>query len=218
MGSLGGNKMFYIYCYTNNFNNKKYVGQTTYPARRRGEHRYAAFTKSSPEYNLLFHKKLREYGEENFTFEILEEIDTTDTDYVDGREQFWIQQKESYIKTGKGYNLTLGGQQKGRHKLIEQSKINEVINLLENTNLIYKQIAEQTGVSLKIIVNINRGSYIGCPLRQYPIRRLHKISQETKDIIKELLETTTMTRQEIADIMEVSLSTIKRVKTSMKTS
>ena len=68
--------MFYIYCYTNNFNNKKYVGQTTYPARRRGEHRYAAFTEDSPEYNLLFHRKLREYGEENFTFEILEEIDT----------------------------------------------------------------------------------------------------------------------------------------------
>ena len=210
--------MFYIYCYTNNFNNKKYVGQTTYPARRRGEHRYAAFTEDSPEYNLLFHRKLREYGEENFTFEILEEIDTTNTDYVDGREQFWIEQKESYVKTGKGYNLTLGGQSKGRHKTLTPEQFQEVIDLLENTSLTYKQINEKTGRSLGSIVDINRGSLAGCPQRSYPIRKPRNISQETKDIIKELLETTSMTRQEIADMMGVSLSTVKRIKASMKNS
>ena len=210
--------MFYIYCYTNNFNNKKYVGQTTYPARRRGEHRYAAFTEDSPEYNLLFHRKLREYGEENFTFEIWEEIDTTNTDYVDGREQFWIEQKESYVKTGKGYNLTLGGQSKGRHKTLTPEQFQEVIDLLENTSLTYKQINEKTGRSLGNIVDINRGSLAGCPQRSYPIRKPRNISQETKDIIKELLETTSMTRQEIADMMDVSLSTVKRIKASMKNS
>jgi transposase len=194
------------------------VGQTTYPARRRGEHRYAAFTKDSPEYNLLFHRKLREYGEENFTFEILEEIDTTNTDYVDGREQFWIEQKESYVKTGKGYNLTLGGQSKGRHKTLTPEQFQEVIDLLENTSLTYKQINEKTGRSLGSIVDINRGSLVGCPQRSYPIRKPRNISQETKDIIKELLETTSMTRQEIADMMDVSLSTVKRIKASMKNS
>ena len=54
--------MYYIYCYTNNINGHKYVGQTSYPARRKSEHKYAAFTPSSEEYNLLFHKKLRQYG------------------------------------------------------------------------------------------------------------------------------------------------------------
>lgn len=210
--------MFYIYCYTNNFNNKKYVGQTTYPARRRSEHRSAANTPDNPEYNFLFHKKLREYGEENFTFEILEEIDTTNLDYVDEREQYWIIKKESYVKTGKGYNLTLGGQQKGRHKLLTEEQFNEVIDLLENTTLTYQQIHDKTGRSLGNIVDINRGSLAGCPIRKYPIRKPHKIPQETKDIIKELLETTTMTRQEIADMMDVSLSTVKRVKASMKNS
>ena len=194
------------------------MGQTTYPARRRGEHRYAAFTEDSPEYNLLFHRKLREYGEENFTFEILEEIDTTNTDYVDGREQFWIEQKESYVKTGKGYNLTLGGQSKGRHKTLTPEQFQEVIDLLENTSLTYKQINEKTGRSLGSIVDINRGSLAGCPQRSYPIRKPRNISQETKDIIKELLETTSMTRQEIADMMNVSLSTVKRIKASMKNS
>ena len=70
--------MYYIYCYTNKINNKKYVGQTSNLARRKSEHRYAAFNNQSKEYDHIFHKKLRDYGEDNFIFEILEEIDTTD--------------------------------------------------------------------------------------------------------------------------------------------
>ena len=210
--------MFYIYCYTNKLNNKKYVGQTSNPTRRKGEHRYAAITPSSKEYNFLFHKKLREYGEENFIFEVLEEIDTTDLDYVDAREQFWINQKESYVKTNKGYNLTLGGQNQNHRKLVTEKQILEVIDLLENTDLTYKQINEKTGRNLQLIVDVNKGIFPGCPIRKYPIRKLHKISEETKDIIKELLLTTNLTRQQIADIVGVSLSTVKRVKASLKNS
>ena len=122
--------MYYIYCYTNNINGHKYVGQTSYPARRKSEHKYAAFTPSSEEYNLLFHKKLRQYGEENFSFEILEEIETNDLNLVDSREIYWIEKLSSHIKTGKGYNLTLGGQCLGRHKEITEEKIRLVVKLL----------------------------------------------------------------------------------------
>lgn len=210
--------MFYIYCYTNNFNNKKYIGQTTWPARRRSEHKYAALTPTSPEYNFIFHKKLREYGIENFTFEILEEIDTTNLDYVDSREQYWIEKQQSYIKTGKGYNLTLGGQNNGRHKLLTDEQFNEVVNLLENTDLTYKEIAQKTGRSLNTITNINRGSLSGCPIRKYPIRKLHKLSQETKDIIIELLETTKLSQRKIAEIVGVSKSTVYRINKTIKNS
>jgi group I intron endonuclease len=134
--------MYYIYCYTNKINNHKYVGQTSYPARRKSEHKYAAFTSTSDEYNFLFHKKLREYGEENFSFEILEEIDTNDLELVDIRESYWIEKMSSHVKTGKGYNLTLGGQSLGRHKEITEEKVRLVVKLLGENQLTQKAIAE----------------------------------------------------------------------------
>ena len=206
--------MFYIYCYTNIYNNKKYVGQTTWPARRKSEHKHAANTPGCKEYDLLFHKKLREYGDDGFRFEILEEIDTTNTDLVDEREAYWIQHLSSYVKTGMGYNTTLGGQGTGRCKLLEPEVINQVIYMLK-TQATYKEINEKLGVSLKTIVNINRGSYAGSPSENYPIRRV-RISEEIKDAIREALLTTKKTRQEIADEFDVSLSTVKRIKAELK--
>ena len=203
--------MYYIYCYTNNINGHKYVGQTSYPARRKSEHKYAAFTPSSEEYNLLFHKKLRQYGEENFSFEILEEIETNDLNLVDSREIYWIEKLSSHIKTGKGYNLTLGGQSLGRHKEITEEKIRLVVKLLSENQLTQKASAEQVGLSQGTIININRGIGFQIPGVSYPIRQ-NGISDDIKQGIAYLLTNTKKTRQQIADEMGVSLSTVKRIK------
>lgn len=203
--------MYYIYCYTNNINGHKYVGQTSYPARRKSEHKYAAFTPSSEEYNLLFHKKLRQYGEENFSFEILEEIETNDLDLVDSREVHWIEKLSSHVKTGKGYNLTLGGQSLGRHKEITEEKVRLVVKLLGENQLTQKAIAEQVRLSQGTIININRGIGFQIPGISYPVRQ-NGISDDIKQGIAYLLTNTKKTRQQIADEMGVSLSTVKRIK------
>ena len=203
--------MYYIYCYTNKINDHKYIGQTSYPARRKSEHKYAAFTPTSDEYNFLFHKKLREYGEENFSFEILEEIDTNDLELVDIRESYWIEKMSSHVKTGKGYNLTLGGQGFGRHKEITEEKIRLVVKLLSENQLTQKAIAEQVGLSQGTIININRGIGFQIPGVSYPVRQ-NGISDDVKQGIAYLLTNTKKTRQQIADEMGVSLSTVKRIK------
>ena len=203
--------MYYIYCYTNNINGHKYVGQTSYPVRRKSEHKYAAFTPSSEEYNLLFHKKLRQYGEENFSFEILEEIETNDLNLVDSREAYWIEKLSSHVKTGKGYNLTLGGQSLCRHKEITEEKVRLVVKLLGENQLTQKAIAEQVGLSQGTIININRGIGFQIPGVSYPVRQ-NGISDDIKQGIAYLLTNTKKTRQQIADEMGVSLSTVKRIK------
>lgn len=47
------------------------------------------------------------YGIENFTFEVLEEIDISDNHSIQAREQFWIEHFNTIIPNG--YNITFGG-------------------------------------------------------------------------------------------------------------
>lgn len=202
--------MYYIYCYTNNLNGKKYIGQTNAIGRRKGEHKYAAFNPDAKDYNLLFHQKLRQYGLENFTFEILEEIDTLDLDYVDEREQYWIKEKESFVKTGKGYNITLGGQQQARHRQIDNKTVLQIIDLLQNSDLSQKAIGEKFGIAESTMIKINRGEYLGQPNIKYPIR-INNISGDVKQSIAFLLVNSNMTQVAIAKQFGVSRSTVKRI-------
>ena len=89
--------MYYIYCYTNKINNHKYVGQTNNFARRVRQHRSASFNQKASSYNDLFHKKMREYGEENFTVEVLEKGYKDNYEYVNERQQYWIEQMQFII-------------------------------------------------------------------------------------------------------------------------
>lgn len=66
--------MNYIYCYTNKINQHKYVGQTNNLNRRIREHKSCSFNENSTSYNDLIHKKIREYGIDNFSIEVLETI------------------------------------------------------------------------------------------------------------------------------------------------
>lgn len=142
-----------IYKITNCINNKSYIGQTVNPDLRWWQHRNGRGS-------VLLSQALKKYGEENFLFEILEW-----TENPDERERYLI---EKFNSMEKGYNLTLGGI---GGKTIKKEKIDEIYDLLLNTDFTIKEISEKTKIGITTISFINNGHTFVRKEYIYPIRK-----------------------------------------------
>jgi len=196
--------MNYIYCYTNKLNGKKYVGQTNNIERRKREHHSAAFNKNSKDYEYLFHQKLRQYGEENFIFSILEEATE---EQVDSAEQFWIKELHSYVQEN-GYNLTLGGCQPPQTGIYNQN-IDEIKTLIKS-GASYTEISKKYGISISHISAINQGTYYYNNKDSYPLYKYYKDEDEIT-LIKDQLKNTSIPMTELAKQTGMAYSTIKKI-------
>jgi group I intron endonuclease len=96
-----------IYKSTNIINKKSYIGQTISTLnRRKTQHKRIAMTGS----DYLFHRALRKYGFENFSWEILE---TCEKSILNEREEYYIKEFKTYAPENQsGYNMTRGGDTK----------------------------------------------------------------------------------------------------------
>lgn len=92
-----------IYKATNKINGKIYIGQTTRSLRRRKQG-HIQDTKNNRD-NSIFHRAIKKYGKNVFSWEIIENCDSKDE--LDEMEFHYIKQYDSYDN---GYNLTLGGE------------------------------------------------------------------------------------------------------------
>lgn len=97
--------MYYIYLITNKINDKKYIGSTSNPLRRKKEHFQASYTQSCKSYNYPLQKAIRKYGIDNFSFEII--CKTNNKRKVSELERKYIIQYNSLVNVGHGYNQTL---------------------------------------------------------------------------------------------------------------
>lgn len=210
--------MNYIYGYKNKINNKWYIGQTSMPIEERHRlHISGATHKKASDYNCLFHKKIREYGIDNFELEILEEVPNKSD--LDEREQYWIEKKNSFVKNGNGYNLTTGGQYRKdnenyvdiRAKFQTQEEINQIIKEIKNLDNSLVGLAEKYQVSLSLICLINSGKKYHQDNEKYPLRALKtKISDNiVKEIIILLKEN--YTNKEIADLFQIDDNIVYRI-------
>lgn len=210
--------MNYIYGYKNKINNKWYVGQTSMPIEERHRlHISGATHEKANDYNCLFHKKIREYGINNFELEILEEVPNKSD--LDKKEQYWIEKKNSFVKNGKGYNLTTGGQYRKdnenyvdiRAKFQTQEEINQIIKEIKNLDNSLVSLAEKYQVSLSLICLINSGKKYHQDNEKYPLRALKtKISDNVvKEIIILLKEN--YTNKEIADLFQIDDNIVYRI-------
>lgn len=66
--------MIGIYKYTNNINNKVYIGQSINLEQRKYSHKSSAYNEKAGDYNSQFHQAIRKYGLENFSYEVVAEI------------------------------------------------------------------------------------------------------------------------------------------------
>lgn len=94
-----------IYKATNLINNKIYIGLTSSSLQRRISRHINDSSIENPKY--VFHKAMRKYGADNFTFEILED-NIYDKDKLKAKENFYILKYKSYNQNG--YNSTVGGE------------------------------------------------------------------------------------------------------------
>ena len=200
-------KMNYIYCYTNKINGHKYVGKTNNLERRKREHKSNANNPLSKEYNYLFHRKLREYGEENFIFSILQKLE--DSEDINKAECFWIEQLKTFVGDNQGgYNLTRGGEEFSSICLYEEN-IQEIKTAIKN-KVSFDKIKQKYGISISYISAINHGIYYREDNETYPLCKYYKDKDEVS-YIKELLVNSSIPMKELAKQLGISYSTIKKI-------
>jgi group I intron endonuclease len=201
--------MYYIYCYTNKINNHKYVGQTNNYKRRIREHRSCAFNEKASSYNDLIHKKIRQYGEENFEITILEKLYTEDIDEVNKREQYWVKKLDTYCDNGKGYNQDLGGGRRAYSSVLTQEELKEVKNSIKQ-GIPYIDIESKYNISASFISSINQGVYFYDEKEVYPLFRYYKEDKDYDELI-DLLLNSEYSLKKISEMLNLGYSTVKKI-------
>lgn len=198
--------MNYIYVYTNKLNNHQYVGQTNDLARRQREHLSCSSNPESTSYNHLFHKKIREYGIENFDFSVLETVSTVEE--ANFAEQKWIEILKTYVGDNLGgYNMDRGGQNYVSY--IYKENIDDIKNDIKN-GFPYEYISKKYGISAGQISNINSGKQYFDEKENYPLYQYGKTAEEVSKVI-DLLLNSSKTMKVIAEETSMSYSTIKKI-------
>ena len=105
-----------VYKITNICNEKIYIGVTS----KTVEQRWKSHILSSRKNQLALGAAIRKYGEDNFKIEVLELCSSKHQALE--QEIFWIKELKSYISSGRGYNMTLGGDGLFGYKHSEETK------------------------------------------------------------------------------------------------
>lgn len=100
---------FVIYKATNLENGKSYIGfDSDWPART-AQHIQVSHNPNHPQYNSLFHRAIRKYGANTFTWSILYESNVR-THTLQTMEPHFIREHNTHYLIGHGYNMTYGGE------------------------------------------------------------------------------------------------------------
>lgn len=136
--------MIGIYKITNKLNNQCYIGQSVNIENRLYKHKLIPFNVNYAEYNNQIHTAIRNFGIENFNFEIIEECEK---EKLNEREVYWISFYDSYKN---GYNASVGGEQIGKPQIGENNprsylKEKDIVYIREcyNNKIPFRKVFEE---------------------------------------------------------------------------
>lgn len=153
---------------------------------------------------------MREYGEENFTVEVLQQGYEDNYQYINERQQYWIQKKQSYCGTGLGYNMDKGGSNKNHSKKLTDQEIQEVKRILKQEQDTFLDIQQKFNISAPFLSAINHGTYFFNDKEQYPLRKYYKEDNDYDELIDLLLHSSLSLKQ-ISQQLEMGYSTVKKI-------
>ena len=162
--------MGYIYKITNLITNQVYIGQTkNNPIVRWNREKRDA---SNSLNNTLLAKNFREYGFDNFQWEVVEECSNEN---LDDKEKYWINYYQSF---NSGLNMTRGGNGSPSFVKLNPKTLEEIINLLQENILTNRDIANRYSISEQLVCAINTGRMWYQNNLDYPLRKKeHKQKQ-----------------------------------------
>lgn len=162
--------MIGIYKITNKTNGKVYIGQSSNIEQRWKRHQQVPYNPNSEQYEYPLYRAIRKYSLNNFNFEIIEECSKEE---LNDKEIYWIQYYDS-CNPKKGYNLSTGGS--GNHfGKLNYDTLKQVIDLIKNSNIELKDIANKFNISLISIKDINQGHSYYNEKEKYPLRQTKNI-------------------------------------------
>lgn len=187
----------FIYKYVNKINGHTYVGQTNDLNKRYNGHKSDSLNPKSHSYDYPLSNAFRKYGLENFTYEVIEEVNNREE--ANKREIYWIEKLKSHISQG-GYNITKGGDSHNGQKvpweeLLKKGKVftpEEIIDIQNQliAGALYKDLMEQYAPRLKrtFLSNLNHGANYKNSNLNYPLKKdfSGELSHFTKEEIQNI--------------------------------
>lgn len=188
-----------IYKCTNLKDGKIYIGQTINGFENRKK-RHIRESKNNSNKN--FHVALREFGYDNFKWEIIdtdipkEDILRVENEYI-----------KKYDSINNGYNMIPFD----NNIYLDEDCIFNIIDMLRNTKYTYDEIAEMFNCSPAHIGSINYGDKRRVKNISYPVRLINRrknLDNDTCYDIINYLKNSSLKQSEIGDLFGVSRKTI----------
>lgn len=164
--------MIGIYKIINQVNQKIYVGQSNDIKRRWSEHKRCYKTK-----NTKLYQAMREFGIENFSFEIIEIFEEYNQNKLNERENFWI---KNYNALEDGYNMSTIENLQKRFSKQEVYEIQKEIMDISNS---YKELERKYNVSDSWLSQVNQGKMWFNAELNYPLRPIIKNEKISRNCI-----------------------------------